>query len=324
MRWVIPAFAAGGQDAVGMGRGNAMRPILAREASSVQRLIRRCGASTALIAFSTLISLNGASALPALADGSVHTAGIEYQPGTLEVFVDDPDTPVLTVNLEITDVLGLGSGSAWVGFTSGDGDGVANYDVLNWTFAAGSTVTSFLDFSSVSNMTLVGSAAQAGSRLRLIPTQGTFHTGAAWLDAKQDLAGGFTTTFDFQISSTNGIADGLTFVIQNASTKALGGCGFGLGYLDGDNYAGRCDPFGNPGTIPKALAVEFDTFENTERFGNPPWQPEYVADRTFLGGVGTAGNHVAVVSARIPEPTTALLLACGLVGLGAIHRPRPV
>ena len=56
--------------------------------------------------------------------------------------------------------------------------------------------------------------------------------------------GSFTSTFDFQL--TQAVADGFTFVIQNASPTALGLGSGGLG------YAG----------IPNSLAVKFDIYNN--------------------------------------------------------------
>jgi peptide-N4-(N-acetyl-beta-glucosaminyl)asparagine amidase len=69
----------------------------------------------------------------------------------------------------------------------------------------------------------------------------------------------FSTTFEFRISDPRGIrdtdgsgADGFAFVIQNDSPTALGSNGGGLGY----------------GGIPNSLAIEFDTWQNSE-LGDP-------------------------------------------------------
>ena len=133
----------------------------------------------------------------------------------------------------------------------------------------------FSDFSSAANLTLKGDAAApfnngTSNVLRLTPAE-TDKKGSAWFNVLQPVAGGFTTTFTFQITDHNPTennfpADGLAFVIQNAAagTAALGGGGGGIGY-DG---------------IPNSLAVEFDTFAN---FGpGPNHDPN--------------GNHVGVQS----------------------------
>ncbi len=81
--------------------------------------------------------------------------------------------------------------------------------------------------------------------------------GSAWYRAQQPVAGGFTSTFRFQIpgvsnpgSSTH--ADGIAFVIQSSDQHALGSNGGSMGY----------------GNIPHSLAVELDTYKNTD-FNDP-------------------------------------------------------
>jgi hypothetical protein len=67
-----------------------------------------------------------------LKDGYVHTARIQYSPGTLSVFVDDLVT--LTVSLDLGGTLDLDNGRAWVGFTAGTGEAYENHDILSWSF----------------------------------------------------------------------------------------------------------------------------------------------------------------------------------------------
>ena len=82
--------------------------------------------------------------------------------------------------------------------------------------------------------------------------------GGAWTFSKQRFGDGFDTTFRYQISQLTGAgADGFALVIQNSSTTALGGGGGALGY----------DP------IPASLAIEFDTFQNTQPGWNDPPGP---------------------------------------------------
>jgi len=78
-------------------------------------------------------SLGQATQIPFLKDGAVHTARVDYTPGTLRVFVDDPNTPVLTIpNLNLATLLSLDNGSAWVGFTAGTGSAYEAHDILAW------------------------------------------------------------------------------------------------------------------------------------------------------------------------------------------------
>jgi hypothetical protein len=101
------------------------------------------------------------------------------------------------------------------------------------------------DFSSISDLSLVGSAAQLGNTVRLTPSTREVR-GGIWYDTKQSVEQGFDTSFVFQITDQgNGGADGIAFVIQNDSPTPLG---FHTGYQD----------------ISNSLAVEFDTWDNTE------------------------------------------------------------
>ena len=113
----------------------------------------------------------------------------------------------------------------------------------------------FTDFSGAGGSLLLnGSAAIVGTALRLVPASG-FLGGSAYYYQKQrlSLSGGWTTTFQFRITNpTNGGADGFSFIIQDAGANALGSIGGNIGYTG----------------IPRSLAVEFDTWWNTE-YGDP-------------------------------------------------------
>jgi hypothetical protein len=115
----------------------------------------------------------------------------------------------------------------------------------------------FTDFSGAGgSLYLNGDAAIVGTVLRLVPVS-TFRGGSAYYYQKQrlSLSGGWTTTFQFRITNpTDGGADGFSFIIQDASANALGSLGGRIGYEG----------------IPRSLAVEFDTWQNTESgFGDP-------------------------------------------------------
>lgn len=96
--------------------------------------------------------------------------------------------------------------------------------------------------------------------LRLTPTTWSA-AGSAWYNALQPVAGGFSTTFTFQLSDTTTYnADGFAFVIQNstAGTSALGPYGCGIGFGE-SNYCTAQPP---PDGITNSLAVEFNTYQN--------------------------------------------------------------
>lgn len=76
-------------------------------------------------------SLGSTTAIPNLKAGARHTAKVRYQPGTLQVFIDDLHNPVLTVAVRIDSLLDLDDGGCWMGFTSATGESWANFDLFN-------------------------------------------------------------------------------------------------------------------------------------------------------------------------------------------------
>lgn len=78
-----------------------------------------------------------------LADGAMHTAVIEYDPGTLKIYIDNLGLPVLTISTDLSTLLNLNgdSGTAWVGFTGSTGGFTETNDILNWNFAPANTPT---------------------------------------------------------------------------------------------------------------------------------------------------------------------------------------
>jgi hypothetical protein len=111
----------------------------------------------------------------------------------------------------------------------------------------------FPDFGSSKNITLVGDAVISGTQLQLTPKGTYYQTGAAWFSNPQFVQDGFETTFRFRIYDLSDFgADGLAFVIQNHAQTAIGSSGGSMGYA----------------FIPNSLAVEFDTWQNSE-IGDP-------------------------------------------------------
>jgi hypothetical protein len=115
--------------------------------------------------------------------------------------------------------------------------------------------------------------------------------GAAWYYLPQPISTGFTTAFQFQITSTNAClscsfpADGMALVIQNdpAGTGALGYTGDGQNMSYGNNDVSTASGPGN--AITNSLAVELDTYLNTN-YSDPN------------------GNHIAVQSCGPNNPST--------------------
>ncbi|MGC2325109.1 MAG: choice-of-anchor D domain-containing protein [Candidatus Sulfotelmatobacter sp.] len=116
-----------------------------------------------------------------------------------------------------------------------------------------------------------------------LTTANTNQHGSAWFSVQQPLSTGFTTAFQFQISSTNSCygcafpADGMALVIQNdpAGAGALGYTGDGQNMSYGNNDVSTASGPGN--AITNSLAIELDTFQNAN-YSDPN------------------GNHIAVQS----------------------------
>lgn len=76
-----------------------------------------------------------------LADGNMHTAVIEYDPGTLKIYIDNLGLPVLIIKTDLSSLLNISDGNAWVGFTGSTGGFTENNDILSWTFAPANVPT---------------------------------------------------------------------------------------------------------------------------------------------------------------------------------------
>jgi hypothetical protein len=66
-------------------------------------------------------------------NGAVHRVRILYMPGSFRVFLDNLNTPVLNLNVNLGTLLSLSNGTAWVGFTAGSGGSAESHDILTWS-----------------------------------------------------------------------------------------------------------------------------------------------------------------------------------------------
>jgi hypothetical protein len=146
---------------------------------------------------------------------------------------------------------------------------------------------------------LRGDATMENGMLSLTPDE-LWQGGAAWVVTPQQVAGGFTATFTFELSRDSGPsgADGLAFVIQRSpvGVEAIGLPGAGLGYE----------------LIENSLAIEFDTWPNAEggesgvhsaiQSGgtgpNGPW----AADRIASAGIAELSSNTVHTARIVYEP----------------------
>src|SRR5581483_5622242 len=124
-------------------------------------------------------------------------------------------------------------------------------------------------------------------------------TSSAWYPYELPVATGFTTSFQFQITSTTSLADGFAFVIQANpnGTSVLGTTGAG-GYIGYDG-------------IPNSVAVEFDTFQNGN-FGDP------ASPHIGIQSKGTAANSADHNTASLAGPVVGANFADGAVHTATI------
>ena len=126
----------------------------------------------------------------------------------------------------------------------------------------------FSNFNSTAGLTLNSSSTAAGTTgttdgtvLRLV-TASTNDIGSAFSNSPRTVTSGFSTAFDFRLSSRGGsndltaqVADGFVFVLQRQGVSAQGSSGEYLGY-------------GGTNPIVTSLGIEFDTFKNISQ-GDP-------------------------------------------------------
>jgi transcriptional regulator with XRE-family HTH domain len=74
-----------------------------------------------------------------LADRQAHVARIVYAPGEMTIYIDDLDTPVLEVDVDLADILRLDSGSAYVGFTAATSEFYSAFKILSWEYSPDSS-----------------------------------------------------------------------------------------------------------------------------------------------------------------------------------------
>lgn len=163
--------------------------------------------------------------------------------------------------------------------------------LLNVEMTLASTI-SYTDFSSIVGLNIQGNAARVGSVLRLAPGIAD-QRGSAWFNVKQQVQQGFDTVFQFRISGKElgwAGADGLAFVIQNASMDALGGNGHYTGY----------------GGITNSLAIQFGNWDpGSDRWiqittggtgANYPDAPHQLAIDSAVPDFTDGGVHTAEIS----------------------------
>mgnify|MGYP000966309387 CR=1 FL=1 len=124
-------------------------------------------------------------------------------------------------------------------------------------------------FGQSSDIATVGAAGFESNDGTYHLTNGGDQSGAMWHNQRQNIVGGFVTTFQFSINPTfinDSPGDGFAFVVQNDAdgTAATGGAGSACGY--GPNLTSSTGSFSS---IHNGIAVEFDTWTCCGEFDGP-------------------------------------------------------
>lgn len=81
-------------------------------------------------------TLGIASPAADLSNGSVYDVIINYSPGLLSIFLNDLSNPLLTVAVDLGQLLNLENGTgAYIGFTSSTGGAWENHDIVQWSYS---------------------------------------------------------------------------------------------------------------------------------------------------------------------------------------------
>ena len=169
----------------------------------------------------------------------------------------------------------------------------------------------FSDFSSPTNLNLVGDAVLSTNLLRLTPALEN-QKGAAWYQPLVGVQNGFSTDFTFRISDRGGYrpdweagvnndgADGFAFVIQAQGFNEIGLFASGIGYYN----------------LANSLAIEFDTWANKPSYCEPNGnhvafqslgtlmnRPEHCAGSEFDGTFTNPNLGIATVAQDLSDGT---------------------
>jgi len=171
-------------------------------------------------------------------------------PNATIYYTTDNSTPTTSSNVYSTPI-SVTATTTIKAFAVATGYNNSSVASATYTISPGSSGINFGGGFTATGLTLNGSAALSGNRLRLTNANSGGQAGSAFFNTPIAISS-FTTDFSFQMTSA--AADGMTFTIQNTSPTALGPFGGGLGY-------GPDTPGGTPG-IAKSIAVKFDIYDN--------------------------------------------------------------
>ena len=165
------------------------------------------------------LSLGNYSTMPMLMDDAVvHSVKIAYTPGSMAIYLDNMTTPKLTVAVDLSEMLALDAGKAWVGFTAATGGGWQNHDILNWTYKVLPDVSTTVSIND--SATLEGNSGTTPNTFTVIragDTSGT--TTVNWATANRTaVAGSDYIAASGQVVFSPGVTQQTITVVGNGDT----------------------------------------------------------------------------------------------------------
>ena len=149
---------------------------------------------------------------------------------------------------------------------------------LSFAASLSAQTFSYPDFSSIAQLSLLGTTAQSGTAIRLTANTSN-QTGWVWRQGATPVINGFDTTFTFRITPpiVGTKAEGMALVIHDdpMGVATMGGTVWGMGYGTGSNSAVG---------IRNSIAIELDTYLD-------PFLSDTSANELTIHTRGAQGNH---------------------------------
>lgn len=213
------------------------------------------GGVSAVTVYGLFSSLSTVTSAPVFAPGpgdsagAVHVTLTDSTPGAVIYYTVDGETPTSN-SLVYKSSLTISSTTLLQAVAVAPGSAPSSVVQAQYVIGEPGNVFSLDSGMSASNFYLNGSAKITSKRLRLTDGRKS-EAGSAYYRTPAPMTN-FTTNFQFLLTQPNG--GGITFVLQNKATAALGSAGGGLGY-------GPSAPDGHAGIAPSA-AIKFDPYNS--------------------------------------------------------------
>jgi Legume lectin domain len=151
----------------------------------------------------------GVAILESFRDGQSHAARVVYSPGRLHLFVDDMETPKLSVEVDLSTLLNLSGGAAFVGFTAATGAVTEGHHVERWRLCSAAQPTPPQDDGGTSQPPAAEARQElpepeAGEEVNALPKSGTVRVKVAGTNRFVELEEGQQIPVGSVVDTTKG------------------------------------------------------------------------------------------------------------------------